>query len=471
MASALPTKYQRVYKLLYLLAVCGIALIALWQLYGDVSISNFSSLSSNAWQKRMLKSSKEEKENVKNYHILVNTTKKLNFSLGGAVFNETGVAGYVSVRVESGLLHSFSPEMEKAASQRVLDPVGDNIYFANSPAITWFQGKLVVLLRIWLDLEKYEKSKNWPVNQFEDNYFFMQSFDAHLNPLNSGSFLGIPTPKFVIGGGPIEPRVFKVGDKLFASFNAAMALNRSYTVDLTTFWDFQESKPIIPHISGGNEILKKVKKGHVPRDKHWMPFMVKKKLYFVKNLDPLVVLVCELNGNCSIVHNEDPKNAFDFHPLNHHIRGGTPLELYKFPYYIGFAHVTLFKMDNTRYYTANLIVFCSEPYRLVFVSDPIQIHPDIFAATPMVRPMYIKDNFIFPVGIILEDPDSVVLGAHVNDHSSMLFRIEGMQKLMDKIIAKDTKYSSRKGPHVNFIQKYLFQRAGNLTHKRFLEKL
>ena len=467
MAAAISTQYQRVYKLLYLLAACGIAVITLWQLYGDVSISNFSSFSSTNWQKRMLKSAKEEKENVTNYHILANTTKNWNFSLDGAVFNKAGVAGYVSVRLQSGLLHSFSPEIEKAARQRVLDPVGDNIYFANSPAITWYQGQLVLLLRIWLDREKYAKTKKWPVNQFDDNYLFMQSFNAHLNPLNSGSFLGIPAPKFLIGSGPIEPRVFKVGDKLFASFNIAMLLNSSYTVDITTFWDFQKNKPIIPNISGGNALLKKVKKGRVPRDKHWMPFTVKKKLYFVKNLDPLVVLLCELNGNCSMVHNEDPKNSFNFHPLNLHIRGGTPLELYRFPYYIGFAHVTLFNMDDNRYYTANLIVFCADPYRIVFVSDQIQVHPDVYEANPMVRTMYIKDNFIFPVGIILEDPDSVVLGAHVNDHSSVLFRIKGIQTLMDKIIAEDTKYSSKKGPHVNFIQKYVFQRTSNLTHSLF----
>ena len=401
--------------------------------------------------------------------IMVKEKMLRSVKLSGALLSENGVVKYLSVPGETGLIHSFSPQIEKSAAERVVDAAHDNVYFANSPAIAWHRGRLVLIVRIWLDREKYEKNKDWPANQFADNFLFTQSFDKYLHPVNNGSFMGIPIPKqFWVGDGPIEPRVFKVGDKLLVSFNAAMALRKKFFVDWTTLWDFDDNKPIFPNIKGGSPMLKATdRKDDIPRDKHWMSFVKGGKLHFIHNLDPLRVMRCELSGQCEFVY-RDESSGFVFHRHKNHLRGGTPMELYKYPYYIGFAHVTLYKQKNHhRYYTANFMVFCGETYRVVFMGDPVQIHPSIYKAAPMVRPRWIDDNFIFPVGIILEDPDTVALGVHANDHSSILLRIRGIQKLMKTIIMEDIKAKSIKGPNPMFMHKYVYERISNLTNIQF----
>ena len=79
----------------------------------------------------------------------------LRFDMGGHLFNELGRNGVVRGSVTSCLVHSFSPYIEREAARRFLDPARDNVYFANSPAITWDGDELVLVSRIWLDRERY----------------------------------------------------------------------------------------------------------------------------------------------------------------------------------------------------------------------------------------------------------------------------------------------------------------------------
>jgi len=76
------------------------------------------------------------------------------FDIGGRMFDEGGRGAEVHGSVTSCLVHSFSPHVEREAARRFLDPARDNIYFANSPAITWLGDQLVLVSRIWLDRER-----------------------------------------------------------------------------------------------------------------------------------------------------------------------------------------------------------------------------------------------------------------------------------------------------------------------------
>jgi len=78
----------------------------------------------------------------------------LLFDVGGRMFDEGGRGAEVHGAVRSCLIHSFSPHVEREAARRFLDPARDNIYYANSPAITWFGDQLVLVSRIWLDRER-----------------------------------------------------------------------------------------------------------------------------------------------------------------------------------------------------------------------------------------------------------------------------------------------------------------------------
>ena len=85
----------------------------------------------------------------------------LQFEYGGHMFNELGQTGEVHGNVTTCMIHSFSPYIEREAAKRFLDPARDNIYFANSPAITFHNDELVLVARIWLDRERYVCVENY----------------------------------------------------------------------------------------------------------------------------------------------------------------------------------------------------------------------------------------------------------------------------------------------------------------------
>jgi len=81
----------------------------------------------------------------------------------------------------------------------------------------------------------------------------------------------------------------------------------------------------------------------IPRDKHWMGFIESdiNFIHFVHNLDPLRVLRCSLEGQCVFVQRDEQRasnqtsgSPFIFKETFSHLRGGTPFELYRWPYYI-----------------------------------------------------------------------------------------------------------------------------------------
>jgi hypothetical protein len=291
-----------------------------------------------------------------------------------------------------------------------------------------------------------------------------------MKPVTNGSIMGIPLPKqWWVGDGPIEPRVCIVKGKLFITFNAAMAYGVQKHMDYTVIWDYEQGIPIIPKIEGGSPMFNATPKDDMPRDKHWMALIQHDELYFVHNLDPLRVMHCTLQGYCKFIHNElDKKNGFIFEDHISHLRGGTPFELYEWPYYISVAHATMYKKSNNhRYYTTHLVVLCVRPYRIVFVSNDIKIHPLVYETIPIVRWKYIDDGFIFPVGLLIEDKDTMTLGVHVSDYSSVLIRVKGLQRLMTQAIAKDLKDKPKHGPPVAYIQKHIHGAIQNETHLQF----
>jgi len=100
---------------------------------------------------------------------------------------------------------------------------------------------------------RYEAKNDWPTNHFADNWFYTQRFDTNMQPVTSGSILGIPSPKqWWVGDGPIEPRVFTTADgQLFVSFNLAMGFDKASQMDYTVWIDVRKNLPIIPYIEGG----------------------------------------------------------------------------------------------------------------------------------------------------------------------------------------------------------------------------
>ena len=99
--------------------------------------------------------------------------------------------------VSTTLLFSFSPDVERRVKSMFPDPMNENIFYANSPALYWDRdfndgiGRLIVVMRIWLDRERYEEKNNWPKNAFLDNYFYTRTYDNEFKPLDPGSIMVI----------------------------------------------------------------------------------------------------------------------------------------------------------------------------------------------------------------------------------------------------------------------------------------
>ena len=407
-------------------------------------------------------------------HLVVGERHERVFLMNGSTFAKSGPVQVISTKVKTYLIHSFSPYVEREAMKRFLDPPRENVYFANSPAILFYKGDLLLVSRIWLDKEKYRSDNaQWPANNFADNWFYYQRFDDHLEPISPGEILGIPTPKGgQIGDGPIEPRLFTVAGKVLVTFNTAMAFknpetDKRFLADYTAMWDLLDNTIVIPMLEGGSSVLAALADRSMPRDKHWMALVQGEELYFVQVLDPLKIMHCTLDGFCKLVYESEQKGDFVFRDTSSHLRGGTPFELYKWPYYISVAHTTFFKDPGSkRYYASHIVVLSVSPYRLVYVSSDILLHQEIYDV-PMVRHLYIEDGFLFPVGLIIEDLDTIAVGGHINDHSSVVVRVRGIRGLMDKVIKADTEVKPQAGPPVGSIQQYIHSLTQNETIYNF----
>ena len=173
-----------------------------------------------------------------------------SWSLRGSLFNETGRSKDLRDNLTSSLIHSFSPDIEQSAASKFVDPAKDQVYFANSPAFVFHKGHIILVIRIWLQYEKYDKTNIWPSNRFSDNYFYTRTYNRRFQPLDDGHIMGIPTPKWYIGDGPIEPRVVVHDDEILVTFNTGVSFNKTTHIDYTIWWHYNKQKPIVPKIKG-----------------------------------------------------------------------------------------------------------------------------------------------------------------------------------------------------------------------------
>ena len=82
---------------------------------------------------------------------------------------------------------------------------------------------------------------------------------------------------------------------------------------------------------------------------------------------------------------------------------------------------------------------------------------------------YIQDNFFFPSSLLLETRDRAIIGGHVNDHVSVLLRLDGLEAIMRSVIKDDRGHmhgvvdDRAVGPSADAIDGYLFGAIRNRT--------
>ena len=73
--------------------------------------------------------------------IIAKEQYKWKWDFPGFCFDERGRTSEITTSVTSSMIHNFSPYVEREAAKRFVDPPHSNVYYANSPAIRWRNGK------------------------------------------------------------------------------------------------------------------------------------------------------------------------------------------------------------------------------------------------------------------------------------------------------------------------------------------
>ena len=165
-----------------------------------------------------------------------------------------------------------------------------------------------------------------------------------------------------------DPRLIICNGKVYIVFNRSRSNN--LFPRCIALSEFDNWNPITLEIKGLSEEIRH------RNEKNWSPFVKDGTLYFVYNLDPLIILTYDFNaeGECTITH---PRN-FDKDPSYYidgtYIRGGSNLIPYQGDYYIGAFHSRLLHKHITIYYTHIVILDTKDfEFKVVYLSKPIAL--------------------------------------------------------------------------------------------------
>ena len=385
----------------------------------------------------------------------------LKFELNGTMFL-TGREKWIQHHVKSCFVMSFSSIVEEEISQKFLNIYENITSWVKCPSLLRHNDIHYVTFRIRLKPNPQKQvSKNESITdecweyKCALNYLYLMKFNLDFNPIGTGEIIAIPAPQGRSKhlNGPHDARLFQLNGGMYASLS--VKFNNSW---VSIIWDFQKHKPYLPQFQ--KELLLE---GAIVIEKNWVPAIVNNTLYLIRHLDPMHILKCPSLNSCTLIRNDTQSLFYQMVDEMIPLRGGTNFEEYSYPYFIAVAHSTNFR-GTTRIYRAHLVVLCVEPdFRIVYVSDPLKIHPHIYNL--FSGPKFwkvVEDGFFFPVGLLIESKNRILIGAHINDHGSALLRLHGLENVLDRIFEMDRK-SRTQGPQSRsdtsfIVQNYLLRR-------------
>ena len=374
---------------------------------------------------------------------------ELSIPYSGMAFGDTKQRATPQLELTTAFVHTFSPELENTIQQR-FDPEKTADFSPMSPALIDVEGgKTILVARINVFHKPgVIRRSGGTLRKWQENLIFTRLLDRSFRPQDAGRFIFVPGLQGKYDG-PSDPRIFSFKNRLYLTFDMLNGWNDYHHFYM---WDYTEERLIKFRIfENGKELPLQ------DWEKNWSPLVLDGELYFIYGLDPLVVLKCNTSGLCDVVYRQkvDPNRR-----IHHYLRGGTPYVVYKFPYFITFAHSHTHCDGDKRMYRAHFVVLSVEPtFRIVYVSDSLQFHPKVMGrrALPFFFPCF--DSYVFPVSINLRGQDIVDFGAHLNDNESIVLRVQGIKRTFDQVIVEDTDLDPTTGPKPGVVQDYL----GNIT--------
>lgn len=238
---------------------------------------------------------------------------------------------------------------------------------------------------------------------------------------------------FNIGGE--DPRLLILHNKVYVIFTCVFnEPNIQRGIAITEFDNY-------------NPILLKIKNNqfnHV--EKNWSPFVKENELYFMYNVDPLVILKYDFNeeGLCDIIFTQN-NIQLPFDVNNKYLRGGSNLIHYQNEYYIGGCHSRLHY--NGIYYNTHIILLDTIKWKIVYLSKPIMYHKpkdltlDCIPNTTIINHKSILPyhstnlhNIQAPCSMYIKD-SKYYITVDINCHITLLY------ELIIDIPIKDNEYS------------------------------
>ena len=384
----------------------------------------------------------------------------LSYSQLGTVLSPTNNT-LIQSSVRTCTLQMFSTIIEKEVVGRFMN-IEENVRaYVKSPALMWYKDELILTFRIRLrsGRRSYDRKREHCFG-YRCNHIYMRRYDRYLNPIGEGELITINTPlgPHLERNGPHDARLFQINGNMYSLF--ATGYIDSW---ISGIWDYQKRTHFIPDFQ-----KKLIRERQTIFEKNWVPIVINNTLYIIRHFDPMHIIRCDIHKSCDFTRNDTDALRYKMLDSKVPLRGGTSFEPYKHPYYIGIGHSTNYN-GTKRFYTSHLMAISVEPvFRIIYVSDPIEIKPAIYSYfTGKVIWKAVQGNFIFPVGLLIENENSIVIGAHVNDHGSLLLRMEGIKSIMDQVISVDKVNGDHHVKQHPFrVQKYVLNRMNQLYPDR-----
>jgi hypothetical protein len=398
--------------------------------------------------------------------------------LGGIVF---GLGDTLSTKVDSFttsselLLDLSATSVLPSIRQAILDPMGLVEVIMQSPALRRDpDGSVFVVARIDTKYNATKEKSAGPgsKNRFPTHFLWEFRLNSELNVMEPGGLVSLLTPSS-FASGPLDPRLFSFQGTNFLLFNQMVFARPNVWIDSTFFYDLSHRRVAVPLISGEWRMLRGLvnNNGKPPqvRDKNWIPLITQKQALFFRFLDPLQVLDCSeaLNGGSCTIHfpRSDNENDPKFHLMSSCLRGSTPFVHWAGDYYWSIAHGTIFLTDATRLYTNHYLLVHINPFRIVFLSDPIPPLESLVSLCKLPRLSYLSFDSFFPVGLIVDGNDTCVISLHVNDEVSVLVRLRGFRALFEHAVALDSQAGFHKIPPEGYIHHQTRELSHHLLRK------
>ena len=386
--------------------------------------------------------------------ILIGGDHCIKYTLNGTLFGVKGTSRILNKEVEMCHLKSFEA-ISGDFRTTFLEPDNNFNFSFSSPSFLWVDNKLALTIRLKFHSKVFKGCYNYLCNHIHFGYY-----DEYLRPIGQPDIITLRTPYIPSGRaqirmGPHDGKLLQLNNSLYSLF--ATGSGESW---ISSIWDFQRQQFFTPRFE---KLLMDTKR--IISEKNWVPVVVKDELYIIRYLDPLQVMKCKIHEDCRFVHNNTDALASAMDDRTSPLRGGTEFKEYQYPYYISIAHATYVNMEGKRTYEAYLVVLCVEPFKIVYVSDNLHVKEELFKGTKP-RWQAVVGDFIFPTGLIIEDKDSVVIGAHANDAFSMLLRLKGIQPIVESVIESDKSSTHQNKDFV--IQNFLREQA--IEHYQWLKQ-